>query len=396
MDGESLFEQQTLENPEAAVLRPEKRAGVRLAAGRHDQVRGRRVKQIRLGRRPEHTTRVVLDTEGVENFSVFTLYNPYRIIIDLKGPSGTCCGDHRHGRRRRPGQLSGRSSKRNQRSSRTSCAPPLATVPPIPTAPSVNLNGQFSLARQLGLGISRIVIDAGHGGHDPGARANGLNEAELVLDVASRLRKLLEKQPTIEVTMTRDTDVFIPLEQRTAIANREGADLFLSIHANASRNTKARGVETYFLNFASNPEAENLAARENSSSGRTMHSLPEIVRAIALNNKIDESRDFASTVQRSMVRKLVTQDSTDSGSRRQAGAVRRVDRRGNAERAGRDFIPDEQARRAAAQDAGLPAADCGSAPGRHPQVSRLPEEDEDSGSPGVTRIASASGIGSRL
>ena len=104
--------------------------------------------------------------------------------------------------------------------------------------------------------------------------------------------------------MTRDTDVFIPLEERTAIANREGADLFLSIHANASRNAKARGVETYFLNFAMNPEAEAVAARENADSGQTMHSLPDIVRAIALNNKIDESRDFAETVQRSMVKRL--------------------------------------------------------------------------------------------
>ena len=174
-----------------------------------------------------------------------------------------------------------------------------------PASPSANSNGQFSLARQLGLGVSRIVIDAGHGGHDPGAHGNGINESELVLDVALRLRKLLEKQPGIEVVMTRDTDVFIPLEERTAIANREGADLFLSIHANASRNAKARGVETYFLNFASNPEAEAVAARENSASGQTMHSLPEIVRAIALNNKIDESRDFAEMVQKAMVQAAV-------------------------------------------------------------------------------------------
>jgi N-acetylmuramoyl-L-alanine amidase len=128
-------------------------------------------------------------------------------------------------------------------------------------------------------------------------------EAELVLDVAQRLAKLADKQG-IEVVMTRDSDVFIPLEERTAIANRESADLFLSIHANAARNPTARGIETYFLNFASNPEAEAVAARENSASGRTMHSLPEIVRAIALNNKIDESRDFAETVQRAMVRRL--------------------------------------------------------------------------------------------
>ena len=152
------------------------------------------------------------------------------------------------------------------------------------------------------------MIDAGHGGHDPGAKANGISEAELTLDVAMRLKRLLEKQPGVEVVMTRETDVFIPLEERTAIANREGADLFLSIHANASRNQQARGVETYFLNFATNPEAEAVAARENSGSGRTMHSLPSIVRAIALNNKIDESRDFAATVQKSMISRLETKN----------------------------------------------------------------------------------------
>jgi len=108
----------------------------------------------------------------------------------------------------------------------------------------------------------------------------------------------------VEVVMTRDTDVFIPLEERTAIANREGADLFLSIHANASRNIQARGVETYFLNFAMNPEAEAVAARENATSGKPMHSLPDIVKAIALNNKINESRDLAETVQKAMVKRL--------------------------------------------------------------------------------------------
>ena len=174
--------------------------------------------------------------------------------------------------------------------------------------PSANSNGRFSIARQLGLGVSRVVIDAGHGGHDPGAHGNGINEADLVLDVALRLRKLLTEQAGVDVVMTRDTDVFIPLEERTSIANRESADLFLSIHANASRDTKARGIETYFLNFASNPEAAAVAARENTTSGKTMHSLPEIVRAITLNNKIDESRDFAELVQKAMVKKLAVKN----------------------------------------------------------------------------------------
>jgi len=186
---------------------------------------------------------------------------------------------------------------------------PVTPATPIPPAgPAANSDGKFSLARQLGLGVSRIVIDAGHGGHDPGAQSTGINESEVTLDLALRLSRLLEKHPGMEVVMTRETDVFIPLEERTAIANRQGADLFLSIHANASRNSTARGIETYFLNFASTPEASAVAARENSASARAMHNLPDIVRAIALNNKIDESRDFADMVQRSMVRRLATRN----------------------------------------------------------------------------------------
>ena len=160
------------------------------------------------------------------------------------------------------------------------------------------------MARQLGLGVSRIVIDAGHGGHDPGVLGKGLNEATLVLDVALRVEKLLLKEPGLEVVLTRRTDVYIPLEERTELANRESADMFLSIHANASRNEAAKGIETYFLSFASSPEAEAVAARENSASAREMHQLPDIIKAIALNNKLDESRDLANMVQESLVTSL--------------------------------------------------------------------------------------------
>jgi N-acetylmuramoyl-L-alanine amidase len=152
------------------------------------------------------------------------------------------------------------------------------------------------------------VIDPGHGGHDPGAKTKGLTEADLVLDVALRLEKLLSKQDGFEVVLTRRVDTFVPLEERTAIANREGADLFLSIHANASRNTAARGVETYFLNLTANPDAEAVAARENAASSRSMSQLPDIVKAIALNNKIQESRDFAAMVQNSLASQLQKSD----------------------------------------------------------------------------------------
>jgi N-acetylmuramoyl-L-alanine amidase len=179
--------------------------------------------------------------------------------------------------------------------------PPASTTS---TPPSKNVGGGFSMARQLGLGVSRIVIDPGHGGHDPGAKGRGVDEAELVLDIALRVEKALEKTPGIEVILTRRTDEFVPLQERTAIANREGADLFLSIHANASASPTARGIETYFLNFASNMNAASVAARENAASGQTMGALPDFVKAIALNNKIDESRDFATEVQREMIDKV--------------------------------------------------------------------------------------------
>jgi N-acetylmuramoyl-L-alanine amidase len=170
--------------------------------------------------------------------------------------------------------------------------------------PARNLTGGLSIARQLGLGISRIVIDPGHGGHDPGAIGKGVTEADLVLDVALRLEQLLLKQQGVEVILTRRTDEFIPLPERTAIANREGADLFLSIHANASAKAQARGVETYFLNFANNLSAAAVAARENAASAQLMGALPDLVKAIALNNKLDESRDFATLVQQAMVARL--------------------------------------------------------------------------------------------
>jgi N-acetylmuramoyl-L-alanine amidase len=195
------------------------------------------------------------------------------------------------------------------------------TEPALPTSPPANVRGGFSIARQLGLGVSRIVIDPGHGGHDPGALKNGVSEAELVLDVALRLEELLLKQPATEVILTRRSNIYVPLDERTAIANREGADLFLSIHANASANLNARGIETYFLNFATTADAEAVAARENSASGRTMSKLPDIIKAITLNNKRDESRDFAALVQRSLFQQLRTAGMRNLGVKQAPFAV---------------------------------------------------------------------------
>jgi N-acetylmuramoyl-L-alanine amidase len=172
----------------------------------------------------------------------------------------------------------------------------------LPLPAQANRAGSYSLARQLGLSARTIVIDAGHGGHDPGTIGpRGLQEKEVVLDVALRLARLVRARLGAEVILTRSADEFVPLEERTAIANSRGADLFLSIHANASRSPRPRGVETYFLSFAADPHAEAVAARENAISAATMKDLQNLVKAIALNSKLDESRDFASSVQEAMV-----------------------------------------------------------------------------------------------
>jgi N-acetylmuramoyl-L-alanine amidase len=166
----------------------------------------------------------------------------------------------------------------------------------VPTA-----DGETSLVRALGLKIGRIVIDAGHGGHDSGTLgADGIQEKDVVLDVALRLGKLLHDRLGAEIVYTRSDDTFIPLETRTAIANKAQADLFLSIHANSSPDASARGVETYYLNFTSDPTALDVAARENAVSDQSIHQLSDLVKKIALKDKIAESREFASDVEDSL------------------------------------------------------------------------------------------------
>jgi N-acetylmuramoyl-L-alanine amidase len=161
--------------------------------------------------------------------------------------------------------------------------------------------GDRSLIRALGLKIGKIVIDCGHGGHDTGTVGpDGLKEKDLVLEVGRRLGKLLETRLGAEVIYTRKDDTFIPLETRTAIANQARADLFVSIHANSSHDPAARGVETYYLNFTSSPEALEVAARENAVSEQSIYELQDLVKKIALKEKIEESREFAWDVQQSL------------------------------------------------------------------------------------------------
>jgi N-acetylmuramoyl-L-alanine amidase len=190
----------------------------------------------------------------------------------------------------------GTSAKGSSRSSKGKHVAGEPAQPPPPTA-----DGEATLMRALGLKIGRIVIDAGHGGHDSGTLgAGGIEEKDVVLDVALRLGKLLHDRLGAEIVYTRADDTFVPLETRTAIANKAQADLFISVHANSSQDDSARGVEVYYLNFTSDPEAMEVASRENAVSTQSVHQLSDLVKKIALKDKIDESRELAEDVDQSL------------------------------------------------------------------------------------------------
>jgi N-acetylmuramoyl-L-alanine amidase len=333
LDGEVSFHHERIDNPSRVFVDLH---GTRATAALRDATLNYDddvVRKVRIGRHPPDTTRVVLDVENLGNYSFFTLYAPYRLVIDCErkgaAPATTTTARSNIRPARQPiktlvskpvtsAVLMVPPSAEEARSLPDGLRARLDTVPAPPQPapprpPALNGAGGFSLSRQLGLSASRIVIDPGHGGHDPGALTDGTSEAELVLDIALRLEELLRQQPNTDVVLTRRSDAYVPLEERTALANREGADLFLSIHANASRNNKTRGIETYFLNFATTADAEAVAARENVMSARTMNNLPDIVKAITLNNKRDESKDFATLVQRALVRELRTSGMKDLG-----------------------------------------------------------------------------------
>lgn len=184
------------------------------------------------------------------------------------------------------------------------------TAPPPPSRPEPtsealpakkNTNGDRSLTRVLGLKLGRVVIDPGHGGHDVGTHgASGLYEKDVVLDVAKRLGTLLEDHLNSDVVFTRSDDTYIALEERTRIANDRKADLFLSIHANSSPFRAVAGVETYYLNFTTSKAALDTAARENATSEQSLFELKDILQKIALKDKIDESREFATRIESSL------------------------------------------------------------------------------------------------
>ena len=187
--------------------------------------------------------------------------------------------------------------------------PPLAAPPPAPAvelteppkAASATSRGQRNLIRALGLKVGRVVIDAGHGGHDTGTiGSGGLREKDLVLDIASRLGELIQNRLGADVIYTRTDDQFIHLKERTRLANISQADLFISVHANSSRLKNIRGVETYYLSFTTSSSAMAVAARENAAAQHSIHELQGLLSKIALTEKIQESREFAGQVQNAL------------------------------------------------------------------------------------------------
>lgn len=293
--GEFRFHFDRLHNPERIFFdlvgtRPNL-GGRRISA---TNVEDKILKRIRVAETQPGVTRVVLDLQSEVQFSASQLGNPDRLMIELSlAPKPTT--EIAESVPDRP-VLPEPELKLPPAPLR---APPVLASTPLPARPAKRTSdGDRSLIRALGLKLSRVVIDAGHGGLDQGTVGpHGLTEKALVLDVAKRLGKLIEQRMGSEVVYTRTDDTFVPLEARTELANRTKADLFLSLHANSSAAPKAGGVETYYLNFTTAPDALDLAARENASSQKTIYELHDLIQTITLHDKAEESREFAGDVQ---------------------------------------------------------------------------------------------------
>ena len=292
------------------------------------------LKSVRVAQNDVGVVRLVLDVNAVEGYSAFLLPDPYRLVIDVHG-NLTSASDRKPATEVGIGRLAGDAAPgatgaiaplptskvrvaENDAASTEKGADVAAALSPNANRSATKLHGPLApamaarpmhdgartLTRALGLKINRIVIDPGHGGHDTGTIGPGphaLMEKDVCLDVALRLGKLIHKKlPGAEVVYTRTTDVFVPLEERTAIANQAKADLFISIHANASRDKYARGIETYYLNFTTSQDALETASRENAVSNASIHELQDFIKKIARNDKIEESRELASDIQTSL------------------------------------------------------------------------------------------------
>jgi len=323
------------------------------------EVKAGLLKSVRVGQNKDGVVRLVLDVDGARDANAYLLANPYRLVIEVKsnstatarkGPDASAVQSspaadsaiETAGATAEPEKADAKLAAVNETAPMTpavenktastgatstkSAAKSLAiansanvkvtasnakaeaskTALVSPTESKPTRDGNRSLTRALGLKINRIVIDAGHGGHDTGTIGpHGLMEKDLCLDVALKLGKEIEeKLPGAEVIYTRKDDTFIPLEQRTAIANDAKADLFISVHANSSHDQAARGIETYYLNFATSAESMEVASRENALSQESLHDLQDIIKKIARNEKVEESKELANDIQDSLTHRL--------------------------------------------------------------------------------------------
>ena len=250
------------------------------------------LENIRVGQYDSDTVRVVLDLVQLSDVTTFTLRDPNRLVIDVLGSEERPAASE-------PAAITELRTE----------TPAVGEVRPEPETEAAGAaspaqpteNGDHSLIRSLGLKVSRVVIDPGHGGRDTGTIGpSGLTEKDLVLDIARRLKERIETELDAEVVLTREDDSFVGLETRTAIANQAEADLFLSVHANSSDSRVIRGFETYFLNFATSREDSEIAARENATSAQSISELEDLVSKIMLRDKMDESREFATHIQRAL------------------------------------------------------------------------------------------------
>ncbi len=236
------------------------------------------LQKARAGQYTEDTVRVVLDTEKLVGYNVFHLYDPFRIVVDVRG--------FEKPEKDKP-RMPSITAEKGKENAVKKVVRPAQTV---------------SMARQLGLNVNRIVIDPGHGGKDPGCKIEGkYREKNITLALAKRLAKRLKKEIGCEVYLTRNKDKFLTLEQRTAIANMKKADLFISLHVNAHEDSRINGLETYFLNRATDQNAVSLAARENATSRERVSDLQNILNDLMMNTKIRESSRLAYQVQEGMI-----------------------------------------------------------------------------------------------
>ena len=293
LDREIEFRKDVLSNPDRIYFDLQKAQLDADLKGKTYKIDDVFITRIRVAENRPDVVRVVLDFNRIHEHLVFALYNPFRIVIDISGDRLL-------------------ASELKQEPATADAVLPLtkppptsdsseAATPPTPVVPAPNLHGDRSLTRVLGLKVGHVVLDPGHGGSDSGTIGpGGMTEKMLVLDVALRLKRLLEERLGTKVTLTRDRDRFVALEDRTAIANQQKADLFISIHGNASRVRRVTGAETFFLNFASSASDRDVASRENASSQRTIQELENLLHQITLGDYNAESKDLAHVVQKSL------------------------------------------------------------------------------------------------